>query len=55
MAEVSRLPWLLAPSGALVAPAEEQNVASFVDTNDSKNNTNTQEKAQMFGLLRPRR
>ena len=36
MAEVSRLPWLLTPNGALVAPAEEQNVASFVDTNVPK-------------------
>ena len=33
IAEVNRLLGLLPPNGALVTPAEEQNVDTFVDTN----------------------
>ena len=44
IAEVSRLQELLPPNGALVAPAEEPNVDSFVDTNFLKRTQTHKEK-----------
>ena len=38
------------PNGALAAPAEEQNFASFLDSNFYKKNINTQGKAQVVAM-----